>query len=156
MAEPNAWSGSTDTNTWNATIVAEFRANGGQVGGAFEGRPLLVLHTLGARSGQTRVTPLMYLADQGRYVVIASYGGNARHPAWYFNLLATPEASIEIAAPGRRIETLTVVAQEILGPERDMLYDQQAGRYPGFAEYERVAGRTIPVVALTPQNVFSR
>lgn len=152
MAEPNAWSGATDPNTWNASIVAEFRANGGWVSGAFEGRPLLVLHTVGARSGQPRVTPLMYLPDGDRYVLIASYGGNPRHPAWYFNLLARSEATIEVAAGASGLTTLPVFAREVTGPERDELYERQAARYPGFADYERVAGRTIPVVALIPRE----
>jgi deazaflavin-dependent oxidoreductase (nitroreductase family) len=129
---------------FNERTIAEFRANHGQVGGQFAGAPLLLLHTVGARSGQPRVNPVMYLADGGRYLVFASAAGADSHPAWYWNLLAHPDARIEV---GDRV--LDVRAAELTGAERDGKYRLQAERYPGFADYQRRTARTIPVIALT-------
>jgi deazaflavin-dependent oxidoreductase (nitroreductase family) len=129
----------------NARIIAEFRANHGKVGGDFTGAPLLLLHTVGARSGRTRVNPMMYLPDEGRYLVFASKAGSDRHPDWYFNLLAHPEVKIEVGD-----EILTVRATELHGAERDAHFAEQARRYPGFAAYQRRTDRVIPVIALTP------
>src|SRR5436190_1517992 len=96
---------------WNAQTIAEFRANHGRVGGQFEGAPLLLLHTIGARSGASRVNPMMYLPDGDRYLVFASKAGSDRNPDWYYNLLAHPEARIEVGE-----QTLTVHAEELHGP----------------------------------------
>jgi deazaflavin-dependent oxidoreductase (nitroreductase family) len=134
----------SDTEDPNARIVAEFRANHGKVGGPFEGAPMVVLHTIGARTGQERVHPLMYLPDGDRYLVFASKGGADTHPAWYRNLLAHPDTEIEVGD-----ETIAVHAQELTGAERDEKYAEQAARYPGFAEYEQMTSRVIPVIALT-------
>lgn len=135
-------SGETD---YNAAIVAEFRANHGKVGGPFEGAPLLLLHTTGARSGRSYVKPLMYLPDGERYVVFASKGGAPENPAWYHNLLAHPEVEIEVGD-----DTFTVRAEEVTGAERDRKYAEQAAAWPGFAAYQEKTRRTIPVVVLTP------
>jgi deazaflavin-dependent oxidoreductase (nitroreductase family) len=129
----------------NARTIAEFRANHGNVGGAFAGAPLLLLHTVGARSGMPRVNPMMYLPDEGRYLVFASKAGSDRHPDWYYNLLAQPEVRIEVGD-----EILTVRAVELHGAERDAHFAEQARRYPGFAAYQRRTDRVIPVIALTP------
>jgi len=134
-----------DTASINARTIAEFRANRGQVGAGFAGAPLLLLHTVGARSGTPRINPLMYLPDRGRYLVFASKAGSDRNPDWYHNLLAHPEARIEV---GER--TLTVHAEELHGPERDGFFAEQARRYPGFAAYQHRTDRIIPVIALTP------
>ena len=131
-----------DFNTKN---IAEFRANHGQVGGQFEGAPLLILHTVGAKSGQPRVNIMMYLADDDRYLVFASNAGADTSPAWYFNARADPNVRIEVGD-----ETFDAVATELERAERDEKYAEQAKRYPGFAEYEEKTTRTIPVVALTP------
>jgi deazaflavin-dependent oxidoreductase (nitroreductase family) len=139
-----------ELNNWNTKIIEEFRANGGKVGGQFEGAPLLLLHTVGARSGETRVSPMMYLPDDGRYVVFASYAGNPKHPAWYFNLKANPDVTVEVAGPAG-IETFAAQAIETDRAERDALYAKQATLYPGFAEYEEKTDRIIPVVALVRQ-----
>src|SRR4051794_27190769 len=117
---------------FNARIIAEFRENHGQVGGNFAGAPLLLLHTVGARSGAPRVNPMMYLPDGDRYLVFASKAGSDRHPDWYHNLLAHPEARIEVGD-----EIIPVRATELHGTERDTYYAEQAGRYPGFADYQR-------------------
>ena len=132
---------------FNDTVIAEFRANHGKVGGNFEGAPLLLLHTTGARSGQGRVTPMMYLADGGRYVVFASKAGADDDPDWYHNLKAHPEVRIEVGD-----DEVAVRAVEVTGVERDRLFAQQAERFPGFKDYEAKASRVIPVVALVPPS----
>lgn len=128
---------------WNTGIIEEFRANEGRVGGRFEGRPLLLLHTTGARSGAERVNPLMYLRDGERLVVFASKGGAPTHPDWYHNVRANPEASVEIGT-----DRFPVRARVATGQERDALYAEQSRRYPMFAEYQEGVDRTIPVVIL--------
>jgi deazaflavin-dependent oxidoreductase (nitroreductase family) len=134
-----------DPNDWNAGVIEEFRTNAGKVGGPFEGAPLLLLNTTGAKSGATRTNPLMYLADGERYVVFASKGGAPADPHWYLNIVANPEASIEVGT-----ETIPVSAVVIEGPEHDRLYDEQATRFPQFREYQDGTERLIPVVALEP------
>ena len=135
----------SDTNDWNARIIEEFRANGGQVGGQFEGAPMLLLHTTGARSGQERVNPMMYLDFEGRRFVFASKAGADTHPDWYHNLVAHPEVSVEAGT-----ETYRAAAEPVMDPERDRIYAEQARRYPGFAEYAAKTTRVIPVVELRP------
>jgi deazaflavin-dependent oxidoreductase (nitroreductase family) len=130
---------------FNAGIIEEFRANAGQVGGNFEGAPMLLLHTRGARSGEPRVHPMMYLLDGERYLVFASKAGADTNPAWYHNLLAHPDTTIEVGG-----DELAVHATELVGDERDRWYAEQARRYSGFADYERKTSRVIPVLALTP------
>ena len=135
----------SDAADFNRRTVEEFRANHGKVGGPFEGAPLLLLHTLGARSGKQRVNPMMYLTDGDRYLVFASNGGADTHPDWYRNLRANPSARIEVGDID-----LDVEATDLEEPERTEKYRIQAERYPGFAEYEQRTGRAIPVVALSP------
>ena len=130
---------------FNTQVIHEFRANGGSVGGPFEGAPLLLLHHRGAQSGTERVTPLVYLADGERYLIFASKGGAPENPAWFHNLKAHPDTKIEVGA-----QTLAVTAQELTGEERDRLYDRQAAAMPNFREYQDKTSRKIPVVALTP------
>ena len=138
-------------NNWNEQVISEFRANHGKVGGNFEGAPLLLLHTTGARSGQPRVSPLMYLPEGNRYIVFASKAGADTNPDWYHNLRAHPEARIEVGD-----QTLDVEASEVQGAAGDSLYAQQAERYPGFADYHRKTTRVIPVVALTERVALAR
>jgi deazaflavin-dependent oxidoreductase (nitroreductase family) len=128
---------------FNSGIIEEFRANGGKVGGPFEGAPLLLLTSTGARSGASRVNPMMYLADGRRLYVFASKAGAPTNPDWYHNLLAHPRAAVEVGQ-----ERFDVVASVLTGAERDEIYQRQAALYPGFAEYEAKTTRTIPVVAL--------
>jgi deazaflavin-dependent oxidoreductase (nitroreductase family) len=128
---------------WNAKIIEEFRANGGKVGGQFEGAPVLLLGTTGARSGQHRVNPMMYLADGDRLLVFASKAGAPTNPDWYHNLVAHPEVTVEVGT-----ESYPATAVVLTGDERDRFYAEQARRYPGFAEYEEKTTRVIPVVAL--------
>jgi deazaflavin-dependent oxidoreductase (nitroreductase family) len=129
---------------YNAPVIAEFRANHGKVGGNFEGAPLLLLHSVGAHSGQARVSPMMYLPDGDRLLVFASKAGADTNPDWYHNLRANPDAQIEVGD-----ETIDVRAEELPRAERDEKYAEQAALYPGFADYEKKTDRVIPVVALT-------
>jgi deazaflavin-dependent oxidoreductase (nitroreductase family) len=135
---------------FNRRNIEEFRANHGRLGGQFEGAPVLLLHTKGARSGEERVTPMMYMADGDRYLVFASAAGAGHNPAWYHNLVAYPDARIEVAD-----DHVEVHAVELHGDERDAKYAIQAERYPGFAEYERKTTRKIPVLALVPKGSSS-
>jgi deazaflavin-dependent oxidoreductase (nitroreductase family) len=133
-----------DVNDHNRAIIEEFRANGGKLGGNFEGAPMLLLHTTGARSGQPRVNPMMYLRDGDRLVVFASKAGAPTNPDWYHNLVAHPDASVEVGD-----ETFDAHATVLIGAERDRLFAKQAQLFPGFKEYEERTTRVIPVVALT-------
>jgi deazaflavin-dependent oxidoreductase (nitroreductase family) len=133
-------------NDFNAQVIEEFRANDGRVGGMFEGMPLLLLHHTGARSGEQRVNPVAYVADDGRYAIIASKGGAPENPAWYHNLKANPDATIEAGT-----ETIAVRASEPAREERDRLYRAMAEQTPQFGEYERQTDRVIPVILLTPR-----
>jgi deazaflavin-dependent oxidoreductase (nitroreductase family) len=130
-------------NDFNQRVIAEFRANGGKVGKPFENTPLILLTTIGAKSGQQRIAPLAYTADGDRIVIIASKGGAPTNPDWYYNLLANPQVTVEVGS--ERYEARATVAE---GPERERLFNQMAQRMPGFAEYQRKTTREIPVVVL--------
>ncbi|MFI6131212.1 nitroreductase family deazaflavin-dependent oxidoreductase [Micromonospora sp. NPDC051141] len=130
---------------WNDKIISEFRANGGKVGGQFAGAPLLLLHTVGARSGQPRVNPMMYQKLDGGYAVFASKAGAPTNPDWYHNLLAQPRVRAEIGT-----DTVELVARAAEGDERERIWSAQKAAYPGFADYERKTTREIPVVVLEP------
>ena len=133
------------TTAFNAKVVDEFRANGGKVGGRFAKSKLLLLHTTGAKTGKPRLTPLAYLEDGDRLVVIASYGGSPKHPAWYHNLVANPTVGVEVGSE-QFYATATVTRE----PERKKLFESMAARVPAFAAYqEKAAPRVIPVIVLT-------
>ena len=134
----------SEANERNRKIIDEFRANGGKVGGRFEGRTLLLLHTKGAKSGRKRINPLATIRDGDRYIVIASKGGSATHPDWYFNVLANPIVTVESGQ--ETFEAHANVAEE---PERTRLYDKMAAVMPAFDEYRRKTTREIPVIVLT-------
>jgi deazaflavin-dependent oxidoreductase (nitroreductase family) len=142
---PDPKGGTRDMADANQGIIDEFRANAGKVGGFFEGADMLLLHSVGAKTGTERTNPLLYLTDGRRFIVIASYGGAPHNPDWYHNLLANPEVTIELGTKTRR-----AVASRVPDAERDRLYAEMADRRPQFAEYERKTTRRIPVVALTP------
>jgi deazaflavin-dependent oxidoreductase (nitroreductase family) len=133
---------------WNTSVIEEFRKNHGKVGGQFEGAPLLIIHSKGARTGKTHVNPVMYLKDGDRYLVFASKGGAPSNPDWYHNLVKHPD-QVQIEVGDKKIE---VHAEEIKGAERDKLYSKQASIYPQFAEYQRKTQRTIPIIAFTPKK----
>jgi deazaflavin-dependent oxidoreductase (nitroreductase family) len=132
-------------NDFNSRIIEEFRANEGRVGGTFEGLPLLLLHHTGARSGTERVNPLAYQRlDDDTVAVFASKGGAPTNPDWFHNLVAHPNARIEIGT-----DAYDVVARVATGDERDRIWEAQKRERPNFAEYEqKAAGRVIPVVVL--------
>lgn len=132
-------------NDFNTPVIDEFRANNGRVGGWFEGSRLLLLTTTGARTGRAHTTPVGYLTDGGdRVLVIASAGGAPRHPAWFHNLVAHPVVTVEDGA-----FTYEATATVLSGPERDEAFARAVEADPGWAEYQRKAGRALPVVALT-------
>lgn len=128
---------------FNQAVIQEFRANAGRLGGNFEGAPMLLLHTTGAKSGRERVNPMMYLRDGERVLVFASKAGADTHPDWFHNVRANPRVTVEIGT-----ERYDADAEIITGDEHDRLYALQAERYPGFADYARKTDRVIPVVAL--------
>ena len=131
-------------SAWNDKIIAEFRANAGRVGGNFEGAPLLLLHTTGAKSGLERVSPMMYMQVGDSWAVFASKAGADTNPAWYHNLLAHPKAQIEVGT-----ETIEVIGRDLNDEEREPIWIAQKAAYPGFAGYERKTTRQIPVVLLS-------
>jgi deazaflavin-dependent oxidoreductase (nitroreductase family) len=130
-------------NNWNQKIIDEFRANAGKVGGMFAHADLLLLTTTGAKTGRRLTSPLMYNTDGDRLLVFASKGGAPSNPAWYHNLLANPQVTVEVGT-----ETFEARAVPVTGEERDRLYSHHAAQYPQFAEYQTKTSRTIPVIAL--------
>ena len=133
----------TTPNDWNSAVIKEFRENGGKVGGHFEGAPVLLLTTRGAKTGKTRVNPLMYLPDDKRMFIFASKGGAPINPAWYHNLVAHPDVTVEVGN-----ETFPAKATVVSDKKRDEMYAKQASAYPGYAGYEQKTTRKIPVVEL--------
>ncbi|MEZ0284156.1 MAG: nitroreductase family deazaflavin-dependent oxidoreductase [Thermoleophilia bacterium] len=131
----------------NREVVAEFRSNQGVVdtaaGGYFKGKPVLILHTTGAKTGAERANPLMYLDEGDRRFVFASKGGAPHNPDWYYNLKANPGVTVEMGT-----ESYPATASVITGPERDRIYAEQVAAFPQFGEYEQKTTRRIPVVAL--------
>ncbi len=133
-----------DWNAWNKGVIEEFRANGGRVGQQFEGKPMAVITTTGAKTGAKRENPLVRLDDGGKVYVIASKGGAPGHPDWYFNMLANPEVTVETG-----IETFEARAKPVEDEaERRRLYDKMIAQFDSFAEYEKSTSRRIPVVEL--------
>lgn len=131
-------------SAFNDQVIAEFRANGGRVGGMFEGRDnMVIITTTGAKSGRAVTNPLVFLPDGERIVLIASNGGADKHPAWYHNLVADPELTVELPA-----ETFTGKAELVADPERTALFDRMVELMPGFAEYRDKTSRQIPVFAV--------
>ena len=137
----------SELNERNQKIIDEFRANHGKVGGRFEGRTLLLLHTLGAKSEKERINPVAYVKDDDRFIVIASKGGAPTNPDWYYNILQNPQVTIEVGSEKHQAQA--VVAEE---PERTRLYNKMVEVMPGFDEYRRKTTRVIPVILLTPIN----
>src|SRR5581483_469315 len=127
----------------NAPIIDEFRSNAGRVGGPFEGIPLLLLHSKGARSGQERVNPLAYQPVGDAFAIFASKGGAPPNPDWYYNLVAHPEARVEVGT-----DTIEVTAHVAEGKEREDIWERQKQQVSAFAGYERKTDRVIPVIVL--------
>ncbi|MFE3022711.1 nitroreductase family deazaflavin-dependent oxidoreductase [Nocardia tengchongensis] len=134
-------------NAFNEQVIAEFRANNGQVGGPFEGRTNMVLiTTTGAKSGRPTTNPLVYAPDTDRIILIASNGGADKHPAWYHNLRANPELTVELGT-----ETYVGKAEFLTDPEASDLYARMIDLMPVFADYRAKTTRQIPVIAIHRQ-----
>ena len=133
----------TDLQAFHAQRIAEFRANGGKLNPPLATVPLLVLTTTGAKSGRPHATPMSYTRDGERIIVVAAAGGSPRHPAWYHNLVANPEVTVEIGG-----ETFPARASVTIGPERDRLFAQHAASRPNFVEFQRQTERQLPVLIL--------
>ena len=132
-----------DMHEWNRRTIEAFRANKGQVGGVWEGRPVPLLTTTGAKSGQRRTTPVMYLREGDRLFIFASKAGAPTHPDWYHNLLAHPDVTVEIGD-----QTYQAVAKPVTAAERDQIYARWVERYPQFRAYQRKTTRSMPVIEL--------
>ncbi|WP_135453022.1 nitroreductase family deazaflavin-dependent oxidoreductase [Mycobacterium sp. DL99] len=130
-------------DNWNDNIIAEFRANGGKVGGPFEGATLLLLHTTGAKSGKERVNPVMAFDLDGKLAIVGSYAGADVDPAWLHNLRAHPDAHIEIGT-----DAYAVHAREMPLAERDAAYPRIVEQASGFGEYQTKTDRVIPIIEL--------
>jgi deazaflavin-dependent oxidoreductase (nitroreductase family) len=135
---------SSGPSDWNRAIIEEFRANGGKVGGPFQGARMIIVHSIGARTGAERVNPLVWFPDGDRMLIVASKAGADTHPDWYHNLRAHPRVEVEVGE-----ETFTVEAGELTDEERAAAWPRIVEAMPGFAEYQRNTTRTIPVFALT-------
>ena len=135
---------SDELKGFNARIIEEFRANGGKVGGPFEGATLLLLTTTGAKSGQQRISPLAYLRIDGKMLIVGSYRGADVHPAWVHNLRADPRAHIEVGT-----DAYDVVARELPREERDDAWEKIVASAPGFGDYQANTDRVIPLFELT-------
>jgi deazaflavin-dependent oxidoreductase (nitroreductase family) len=134
-------------NDRNSSIIREFREHAGKVGGPFEGRTLLLLHTIGRKSGKEHINPVAYVTDGDRLVIIASKGGAPTNPDWHYNLLAHPLVTVEVGTD--KFQVRASVTQE---PERTRLYNKMVEMMPGFAEYQRKTTRTIPVFVLSREK----
>ena len=148
----------SESSDYNRQLIEEFRANGGQLGGRFAGgtvspnskwrwdgkSALLLLSTIGAKTGERRTNPLAYLANGDRWLVFASADGGPVNPDWYHNLVANPTVTVEMGT-----ETFEATAKPLAGAERDRIVAQQVERSSAHAEYEQKTPRKIPVVALT-------
>jgi deazaflavin-dependent oxidoreductase (nitroreductase family) len=122
-----------------------YRRTGGAIGGRMGGHEILILTTTGRKSGKKRDTPLQYTKDGERFIIIASNGGASKHPTWFLNLRANPEAQLQI-----RAKTIAVEASEAIGEERERLWTQVTSQHQNFADYQKRTTREIPVVVLTP------
>jgi deazaflavin-dependent oxidoreductase (nitroreductase family) len=136
-----------EINDFNQKIIDEFRANEGKVGGMFEGAPVLLLTSTGAKSGERRTTPVVYRPDGERMVIFASKAGAPENPAWFHNLRANPTATVEVGT-----DTIEVEAIVTDGEERERLFSKQKQLMPQFADYEQKTTRQVPVVALSPKS----
>jgi deazaflavin-dependent oxidoreductase (nitroreductase family) len=137
----------SNQNDRNMAIIKEFRENAGKVGGPFEGRTLLILHTIGTKSGQERINPVAYVTDGDRFVIIASKGGAPTNPDWYYNLVANPQVTVEVG-----VEQFTARASISTEPERTRLYSKMVEMMPGFTEYQKKTTRMIPVITLAREK----
>ena len=137
-----------EASDYNTTIIEEFRANQGRVGGMWAGTTLILIHHIGARSGIERVLPLgCFTLDDGRFAIVASNGGSPAHPDWYYNLKANPRITVEVGA-----EAFTVLAEELDDPSRAELWPKLVARHPDVGKHQARTTRQIPVFMLTRQD----
>jgi deazaflavin-dependent oxidoreductase (nitroreductase family) len=132
-----------DQNAYNLQLIEEFRANRGKTDGAFAARPLLLLTTIGAKSGQARTSPLMYIPEGDHLLVLASNFGAPKHPDWYHNLLVHPSVTVEVGS-----ETYRATAATLVGLEREQTWARIVERYPSLTELQIKTLRQITIVAL--------
>ena len=134
----------TDPKEYNRLTVEEFRANQGKTLGDFEGRPILLLTTIGAKSGEERVTPLIY-ADYGeRLIVTAAAGGQPNHPGWYHNIVSNPQVRVEVGEDDFMVDAIVTG-----GEDRARIFAERCASSPAFNEYQAKTTREIPIIALT-------
>jgi deazaflavin-dependent oxidoreductase (nitroreductase family) len=126
-------------------VIEEFRRHGGHVGGYFEQIPLLLLTTIGAKSGLPRVTPLAYMEDGDRWIIAGGAGGADHHPGWYWNLVSNPGVTVEVGS-----EAFPAAAKGTVGEERATLFERFASEQPQLLGYAAEKTREIPIVALVP------
>jgi len=136
-----------DGNDFNRGVIEDFRANDGKTSGPFADAPLMLMTTTGAKSGQLRTTPMMYLREGDRLFVFASKAGAPTHPDWFHNLLADPVVAVEIGD-----QTYQALAKPVIGEERDQIYARWAEKYPQFRAYQEKTTRIIPVIELEPHR----
>jgi deazaflavin-dependent oxidoreductase (nitroreductase family) len=134
----------TNQNDYNRQLIEEFRTNRGKADGPFASRPLLLLTTTGVRSGQPRTTPMMYIPNGDRLLIIASNIGAPTHPDWYHNLLAHPQVTVEVG-----LETFDAIAVVTEGVERQQLWSRIVELYPFFTDHQAKTIRQIPIVAFS-------
>ncbi|WP_406346647.1 nitroreductase/quinone reductase family protein [Streptomyces sp. NBC_00648] len=149
MSEQQADSGLS----WNERVIKEFRANNGRVGGMFEGAPMVLLTTMGRKTGKPHTNPAIYYKDGDRYLVFASNAGRDKHPDWYHNLLESPQVTLEIGTEEGAAKPFATRAEALKDAERDRYWELQCTIDPAFRDYEAKTDRTIPVVALQPLNL---
>lgn len=137
-----------DQHAYNLQLIEEFRANKGKADGPFAARPLLLLTTTGAKSGQTRTSPLMYIPDGDHLLVVASNVGASKHPDWYHNIRADTYVTVEVGS-----ETYRATAVALAGIEREQTWARIVERYPFFAEHQTKTSRQIPIVALKREEL---
>ena len=133
--------------SWARDQVDLYERSGGTQGTDMNGLPVIILTSLGARSGKVRKTPLMRVEHDGQYAVVASLGGAPQHPVWYYNLIANPHVELQ-DGPVRR----DYQAREVGGAERDTWWDRAVAAYPDYANYQKNTSRIIPVFVLTPAD----
>ncbi len=129
---------------FNQQVIEDFRANNGAVGGFFAGKPVLILHNTGAKSGKQRLNPLVYATHDDRYLVAATKGGAPTHPDWFFNVRANPDVTVEVGT--ERFAAKATIIED--GPAREELYSKLVAIMGQFAEYETKTDRRIPVIVL--------
>ena len=135
------------TSDWARENAEQFMASGGTEGTELKGRPVILLTTIGAKTGKIRKTPLMRVEHEGEYAVVASLGGAPKHPVWYFNIAAHPEVELQDGTV-----TKEYTSREVFGDEKAVWWERAVATWPDYAEYQKKTDRQIPVFVLTPKS----